>query len=179
MRNEQLINELTEVCQQIAELEVWETDRRQAEKELKEVQERFSRIYNSSKDAIGYVNLEGTLLDVNDSFLRLTGYSREELLNGRRYQDITPEEYHEYESKMVEKALRTGEPVEYEKEYIRKDGSRVPILLTVFMVKGTDNKPLGLAAIIKDLIDRRVLYEKSQKQSEELKTLYEDLNRRN
>jgi PAS domain S-box-containing protein len=177
--NEQLINELTEMRQRIAELGVLETDRRQAEEEFRKVQERFSGIYNSSKDAIGYATPEGILIDVNDSFLRLTGYSRDELLNGKKYQDITPQEYHEYESQMVEKVLNTGEPVEYEKEYIRKDGSRVPILLTVFMVKGTDNRPLGLAAIIKDLIDRRVLHEKSQKQAEELRTLYEDLNRRN
>ncbi len=146
------------------ELERQIAERKQAEEEFRKVQERFSGIYNSSKDAIRYATVEGTLLDFNDSFARLTGYSREELLNGRRYQDITPQEYYEYESKMLEKMLRTGEAVEYEKEYIRKDGSRVPVLLTVFIVKGTDGEPIGNAAIIKDITERR-------QSEEELRTL--------
>src|SRR3972149_8738249 len=91
--------------------------------------ERFVGIYNSSQDAIGYASLDGVLLDVNDSFCRLTGYSKEELLSGKKYQDITPKEYKEYEAKKIERILRTGEPAEYEKELIRKDGSCVPILL--------------------------------------------------
>jgi PAS domain S-box-containing protein len=103
------------------ELERQIAERKRAEEEFRKVQEHFSGIYNSSKDAIRYATVEGTLLDFNDSFPRLTGYSREELLNGRRYQNITPQEYHEYESKMLEKMLRTGEAVEYEKEYIRKE----------------------------------------------------------
>jgi len=152
---EQLINELVEMRQRIAELEASETERKLTEEEFRKIQERFIGIYNSSKDAIGYSTLEGVLLDVNDSFLRLTGYLREELLDRRKYQDITPEEYLEFETRMIEKVLRTGEPVEYEKEYVRKDSSRVPILLTTFMVKGVDGKPVGLAAIIKDITERK------------------------
>jgi PAS domain S-box-containing protein len=152
---QQLLNELTELRQRITELEAFETNRKEGEEEFREVQDRFRGIYNASKDAIGYSTLKGVLLDVNDSFLRLTGYSREELSSGRRYQEITPEEYHEFEAQMIEKVLKTGEPVEYEKEYVRKDGLRVPILLTVFIVKGTDGKPVGLAAIIKDITERK------------------------
>src|ERR671924_507364 len=93
--NEQLINELIKLCQRIAETEASETKRKQAEKGLRRVQEHFSKIYNSSMNAVGYAILEKVLPDANDSFLKLTSYSREELLNGKTYQDITPEEYHE------------------------------------------------------------------------------------
>lgn len=151
----QLLRELTELRQRITELEAFETNRKEDEEEFRKAQERFSGIYNFSKDAMGYSTLEGVLLDVNDSFLRLTGYSRQELLDWRKYQHITPEEYHEFETQMIERVLTTGEPVEYEKEYVRKDGSRVPILLTVFTVKGTDGKPIALAAIIKDMSERK------------------------
>jgi len=105
--------------------------------------------------SVGYASLEGTVVDVNDAFCRLTGYSREEWLAGKKYQDVTPEEYHEYEAKIVERVLATGKPEEYEKEYIRKGGSRVPVLLTTFVVKGTDGKPTGVAAIIKDVTERK------------------------
>ena len=128
------------------------------EQERVEVQERFSGIYNSSKDAMGFASPEGVLLDVNDSFCKLTGYSREELLT-RKYQDITPKEYREGEAKIIEGMLRTGKPQEYEKEYIRKDGSRVPVSLTTFVVKGTGGKPIGAAAIMKDITERKQMEE--------------------
>jgi two-component system cell cycle sensor histidine kinase/response regulator CckA len=123
---------------------------------LHEAQERFRGIYNSSKDAIGYATLDGALVDVNQSFLRLTGYSQEELIK-KTYQQLTPDEYKDTEAEIVERIIKTGEPAEYEKEFIRKDGSRVSIALTAFVVKGPDGTPLGLAAIIKDITERKRL----------------------
>src|SRR3972149_4750150 len=137
------------------------------ERERAKFYERFVGIYNSSKDAIGYASLDGVLLDVNDSFCKLTGYSKEELLTRKRFQDITPKEYEEYEAKTIERILRTGEPAEYEKEFIRKDGFSVPILLTAFVVKGIDGKTLGVAVIIKDITERRKA-EEALKDSEEM-----------
>jgi PAS domain S-box-containing protein len=142
------------------------TERKQMEEEIRKVQERFSGIYKSSKDAIAFATLGGVLLDVNNSFCKLTGYSKEELLSGRRYQDITPKEFHEYEAKIIERILTTGSPGEYEKEYMRKDGSRVPILLTTFVVKGNDGQPIGVAAIIKDITERKQA-EEALRESEE------------
>lgn len=141
-----------------------------AQKMLKEeadgIRVRFAGLFNSSKDAIGFSSLDGTLLDINDSFSDLTGYTKKELLTGKKYQDITPKEYHEFEVKTIERILRTGEPAEYEKEYMRKDGSRVPILLTTFLVKGRDDKPIALAAIIKDISEGKKI-EKVLRESEE------------
>ena len=124
--------------------------------ELQREKERFLGIYNSSTDAIGYATLEGVLGGVNDAFCTLTGYSKEELVAGRKYQDLTPPEYHEYEAKIIEQIVRTGQPAEYEKEYIRKDGSRVPISLTTFVVRGAEGEPVGVAAIIKDITERKL-----------------------
>jgi len=148
------------------------TRNKKAEKEIRKVQERFSGIYNSSKDAIGFASLEGNLLDVNDSFSKLTGFTREELLSGKRYQEITPQEYHEYEAKLIDCIIRTGKPQEYEKEYIRKDGSRVPILLTTFVVKGDDGKPIGITAIIKDITERKRVEKELQESRRHFQTLF-------
>ena len=136
--------------------------------EIRRVQERFTGLYESSKDAIGWADLEGKLFDVNDAFCKLTGYSREELLGGKKYQEITPREYHEYEAEKIKHIVETGEPQEYEKEYIRKDGSRVPILLTVFFVKGAEGQAMGVAAIIKDITERKQAEDAMKKSSEEL-----------
>ena len=132
-----------------------EIQRRDTEMQRRRVQERLSGLFNSSTDAMGFAELGGVLLDVNDAFCRLTGYSRAELLNSTKYQDLTPEEYHEYEAGVVERILRTGEPSEYEKEYVHKDGTRVPIRLNTFVVKGDEGTPIGVAAIIKDMTERK------------------------
>lgn len=146
-------------------------ERRKIEDELKKLQERFFGIYNSSKDAIGYCSLEGFLMDVNDSFVTLTGYSREELLSGKKYKDITPPEYYETQSAVIKRILQTGMSAEYEKEYIRKDGSRISVHLTSFLVRDKNNLPLGFASIVRDITEFK-------KAREELKILNESLEKR-
>lgn len=148
-------------------------ERNRAQEAYWKAHERFAGIYNASKDAIGYANVDGVLLDVNEAFAKLTGYSREELLSGKRYQELTPPEYHETEAKKIAEILRTGEPQEYEKEYVRKDGSRVPILLTVFEIMGLDSRPMGVAAIVKDITEQKRVQAALEAEREQLKLLYE------
>ncbi len=130
------------------------TDQHAAEQALKGAEERFEDIFEASKDAIGYASLDGTFVLANEAFSRLTGYSKQELLN-RSYRDLTPPEYRELQAKVIAGVLQTGEPREYEKEYVRKDGSRIPVSLTVFAVKGDDGKPAGVAAIVRDVTERK------------------------
>lgn len=103
-----------------------------------------------------YASLEGVLLGVSDAFCTLTGYSRDEL-SDRKYQDITPREYHKGEAMIVQETLRTGEPAAYEKQFTRKDGSRVPVFLIALAVKGANDEPTGLAAIIKDVTESKLM----------------------
>jgi two-component system, cell cycle sensor histidine kinase and response regulator CckA len=137
-------------------------ERRRVEEALRDVQERFRGVFESSKDAIGYATLDGTFLDVNPAFETLTGYSKEELL-ATTHQALTPAEYRRIDADIRDRLLGTGEAVEYEKEYLRKDGRRVPVSLTTFLVKGSNGEAAGLAAIIKDVTERK-------RTEEELKT---------
>ena len=76
-----------------AETERARQQERATQSQLYEAQERFRSIFESSKDAIGYATLDGVLLDVNDSFSALTGYSREELLSSKQIPDLMAPEY--------------------------------------------------------------------------------------
>ena len=114
----------------------------------------FEAIVEASKDAIGYATVEGAILLVNRAFSELTGFSREELLR-MNARDLIPEQHKERRDRAVAQVLQAGEPVEYEIDYLRKNGSQVPVSITVFAVKGDDGKPTGLAAIVRNLIERK------------------------
>ncbi len=131
-------------------------ERRRIEEALREAQERLRGIYESSKDAIGYTTLDGRLLDVNHAFVRLTGWPREELLGIPSLQLAAPD----HRGVMAEtwaRVLRTGNPAEYDMDLLRRDGSRVPVSLTVFAVMDQGGRPVGVAMIIKDMTERKQL----------------------
>lgn len=141
------------------------TARKQAEASLRRVQGLFEDIVESSKDAIGYASLDGKFVLANQALAKLTGYSQDELLR-MSYRELTPEEHRQLQATAVARVIETGEPAEFEREYIRKDGSRVPVALTLSMVKGEDGKPAGLAAIVRDITERKQA-EAAMRQSEE------------
>jgi PAS domain S-box-containing protein len=130
------------------------TARKRAEAAFQEAQARFEDIFESSRDAIGYVSLDGKIVLANESFARLTGYTREELMD-KTHRDFTPVEYQDLQAREVAAVLQTGQSTEYEREFLRKDGTRVPVAVTLFMVKGDDGKPGGVAAIVRDITERK------------------------
>ena len=115
---------------------------------------QFEAIVEASKDAIGYATVDGAILLVNRAFSELTGFSREELLR-MNARDLVPEQYKERRDRAVAQVLQAGEPVEYEIDYLRKNGSQVPVSITVFAVKEDDGQPTGLAAIVRNLTERK------------------------
>lgn len=132
------------------------TLRKEAEATTRKLQERLQGIYDSSADGIVYVDLTGVLVDVNEAYATLTGYSYTELIGKRTYQSITAPEYQAAETEKVEQVLRTGQPARYEKEYIRKDGTRVPVRLLTFLVRDIEGSPVALAAIVRNISDQKV-----------------------
>jgi PAS domain S-box-containing protein len=75
-------------------------------------------------------NVEGRILDANEAFLHIVGYSRDDLLSGGlRWTALTPAEWNYAHERAAAEVRATGSHKPFEKEYIRKDGSRVPVLL--------------------------------------------------
>ena len=90
--------------------------------------------------------------EANDAFLNLVGYSREDLLAGRlHWPDLTPPEYHALDELAHEEGLRFGACTPFEKELIRKDGTRVPVLVATAVLKLS---PFRWISFVQDLRER-------------------------
>src|SRR5579872_2576628 len=90
--------------------------------------------------------------EVNDAFLELAGYSREDLASGRiHWPDLTPPEYAALDELAHEEGLRFGACTPYEKELLRKDGTRVPVLVATAVLKLS---PFRWITFVQDLRER-------------------------
>jgi PAS domain S-box-containing protein len=103
--------------------------------------------------AMGYP--DGRLGLVNRAFEQLTGYSGEELRTLDWANTLTPPEWREIERRKLEELHAAGHPVRYEKEYLRKDGSRVPIELLVHLVRDAEGKPEFYYSFLMDITERK------------------------
>jgi PAS domain S-box-containing protein len=118
--------------------------------EVRASQARLKRLVDSS--FIGILVGEGDrVTDANDAFLRMVGYSREELHGNLRWPDITPSEYRAADERALAVAQERGECAPYEKEYRRKDGTRVPILISSAFLDETRSQWVSFAL---DLTER-------------------------
>lgn len=102
------------------------TGRRLTESRLRASEERFRTALGIETVGAIFFDAEGRLFDANDAFLRMGGYDREDLLEGRlTWQALTPPEWMESSEGALAELRATGRTTPYEKEYLRKDGSRL------------------------------------------------------
>jgi PAS domain S-box-containing protein len=142
------------------------TERKQAEEELRESEERYRELFESSVDGIIITDLAGNILKVNPAYEKMLGYSMEELRH-LSYQQLTPALWHENEARIVQdQILEQGYSDEYEKEYIRKDGSIFPISIRVWLSRDKHGHPQGMWGLVRDITERK-LAEEALKESEE------------
>ena len=99
--------------------------------ELQQREAKIRRLFEANIIGIFIYHLDGRITEANDAFLRIVGYDRDDLVAGRlRWTDLTPPEWLERDRRMHVPQLETfGVLQPFEKEYFRKDGSRVPVLL--------------------------------------------------
>jgi PAS domain S-box-containing protein len=136
------------------------TERKQAEAALieSEAHNRFlAEVIEFSSQPFACGNLDGSLAFFNRACLDLLGYSREEAYRITWSTDLTPPEYREMEALKLAHLTETSEPVRYEKEYIRKDGSRIPVELLVHITRDQSGKPLQYYAFVTDLTQHKAV----------------------
>ncbi len=121
--------------------------------DLRERETRIRRLVESNIIGIFFWNLNGAITQANDALLDMVGTSREDLLSGRvSWADMTPPEYLGSDERAIAEIKATGSCRPYEKEFLHKDGHRVPVFLGGALLEGSGDE--GVAFVL-DLTERR------------------------
>ncbi len=151
------------------------TGRKLAGQALRESESRFRRLFESDMVGILFSDRTGVVTDANNAFLHLLGYTREELNAGRiRWKDITPAEYATLDEAAAQELIAKGLIAPYEKEYIRKDGSRVAVLIGATLLK--EVTPGIAVGFVLDISDRKKAQERLHLSEERFRLVAEATN---
>jgi two-component system, sensor histidine kinase and response regulator len=142
--------------------------------ERKRTEGRFRRLVDSNAQGVVFWNKNGEITESNDAFLSIVGYSREDQGAGRvNWATMSPPEYAELDRHSLEELAAKGTCTPFEKEYIRKDGARVPVLLGAATFE--DNPDEGVCFVI-DITERKRT-DQALRESEEHFRFLNDLSR--
>jgi diguanylate cyclase (GGDEF)-like protein/PAS domain S-box-containing protein len=132
------------------------TGRKITEVALKQSEGKFRGLFELSPIGIALNDLRtGRFLEVNDALLAPTGYTREEFL-ALSYWDITPASYAADEKAQLDAMAACGRYGPYEKEYIRRDGTRYPVLLSGMRMADAGGREV-IWSIVQDISQRKAM----------------------
>ncbi len=167
LRLRNLTKRLTEqnerLQQEISERKRAQEEREQAFSALRQSEVRFRRLVESNIIGIICTDLDGNITEANDAFLKIVGYEHSELLRGELYWDaITPLEYRSLDERAIAELLGSGVCTPYEKEFIRSDGTRVPIMIGSVLLEESQQSAVGF---VLDLTERKIAEQKIREQA--------------
>jgi len=138
--------------------------------ERKTTEEMVRRLIEAGILGIFFANVEGEIVEANQTFLQMLQYGRQDLVSGRlRWADLTPAEWRERDERSMAEFLATGFFQAYEKEYFRKDGSRVPVVVGGAWFRSANE---GVVFVL-DLSEQKRAEEKIREQEMEFRQMLE------
>jgi PAS domain S-box-containing protein len=146
----------------IEELKVEVAEREMAEAEVRELakglEAKIRRLVEANVVGIMMFNLDGAITEANAAFLHMVQFDRDDLASGRvRWADLTPTEWRARDERAMVEIKATGAVQPYEKEYLRKDGIRVPVMVGGALFEGSQSA--GVAFVL-DLTEQKRAQEK-------------------
>jgi PAS domain S-box-containing protein len=171
---EQRVKERTEALQQANEkLKREIRDRQQAEKTLRESEERFRSIFENVSVGIALLDLDGYILTANEANCRFLGYSPDEII-GMHFSRLTHPEDLSLDTDLFD-SIVCGKRTNYtiDKRYLRQDGACVWGRLTVSVIKHDDGSPRYIAIVCEDINDRKQMEEVLRESQQKYKTLFQ------
>ncbi len=116
-------------------------ERRRVEEALRRSESRFRRLEEAGIIGVMTADLHGNILEANGALLNMVGYTRAEVGEGKvRWVEMTPPEWRSSDERAVGELRTTGIARPWEKEYFRKDGTRIPVVLGAAMLEGSSDE---------------------------------------
>src|SRR4051794_6742784 len=129
---------------------------------------KIQRLLDAGILGIYFANLEGEIVEANQAFLQMLQYERQDLVSGRlRWAELTPHEFRELDQRAVTQALANGFFQPYEKQFLRKDGRRVSVLVGGALFQSSNE---GVAFAL-ELSQQKRAEEKIREQEMELRQI--------
>jgi PAS domain S-box-containing protein len=146
----------------IEDLKIQVAEREKAEAEVRELakglEAKIRRLVEANVVGIVMWNLEGAITGANEAFLHMVQYDQDDIASGRvRWKDLTPAEWRNRDEQAIAEIKGSSIFRPFEKEYLRKDGTRVPVLLGGALFEGGGNE--GVAFVL-DLSEQKRAQEK-------------------
>jgi PAS domain S-box-containing protein len=144
------------------------TERKRTEEALRHAHARLRCFVDANLVGVVIASPAGGIIEANEYYLRTIGYSREELEQGQiDWRAITPPEWLATDEYAIGELRERGSCTPYEKEYVRRDGSRVSVYLSNALLPGPEEQ---IAAFVLDITDRKRL-EAQLRQQQKLEAL--------
>ena len=122
-------------------------------RDLEQRDKKIRRLVDANIVGVLVSHLDGQVIEANDAFLQMVGYSRDDLTSGRlRWTELTPPDWRAVTEQAAAQITAHGTCDLFEKEYLRKDGSRVPVLIAGAAVEETKSETV---AFVLDLTERK------------------------
>jgi PAS domain S-box-containing protein len=143
------------------------TTAKQAELDLQASERRFRAVFEQAAVGMARLNWEGQWIQVNQKFCDILGYRPEEIIN-RSFQSITYEGDRLQDEYYYHQLLTEQTPCQFEKRYLRKDGTPLWTLATVSVESDDTDGPSAFIAIIEDIEDRKAAREELMRRADEM-----------
>jgi two-component system sensor histidine kinase UhpB len=130
------------------------TERMRMRLDMERSEKKYRALYESSRDGFVMMDLQNRILECNQAFADMLGYTQNELRD-RVARDITPEKWQAVIEKSTEQLFTRGYTPLYEKEYRRKDGSVFPVELRKHLERDENGEPESMWAFVRDISERK------------------------
>ncbi len=134
------------------------TEQREAAAAVRRSQNTYRALFETIRDGIVITDLNGSIREANPAFLRMLGYGPDQTPE-ITYQSTTPPEWAAQDERSLRQCLQRGYSDTYEKEYLRRDGSRLPVEIRVWLADPEEDSPSGereLLAVVRDITERKI-----------------------
>jgi two-component system sensor kinase FixL len=149
------------------------TERKKMEDAMSYSEMKYRRLFETTQDGIIARNLQGRMIDCNQAYAKMLGYSKKELKD-HSYIQVLPEKWRDHRETVIKNVLETGHPMFYEREYMRKDGSLFPASVRTWRLTSDKGEVLGVWSTVHDISEHKETQKKLEEYSKMLEQLVEE-----